>query len=74
MVRRHHKVRGTLGCDQFVVLVSSARMANALEKAVQKAREKCAGGGREESEVTAPQAAVRQCYKGHRNTRYVTKH
>lgn len=52
---------------------ASARMANALEKAVQKAREKCAGGGREESEVTAPQAAVRQCYKGHRNTRTMIK-
>lgn len=49
---------------------ASARMANAIERAVQRAKgERAPGGGGEEPEVTVPQAAVRQCYKGHRNAR-----
>lgn len=49
---------------------ASARMATAIERAVQRARgERAPGGGEEEPEVTVPQAAVRQCYKGHRNAR-----
>lgn len=52
---------------------ASARMANAIERAVQRARGERASGGGEESEVTVPQAAVRQCYKGHRNARWEGK-
>lgn len=52
---------------------ASARMANAIERAVQRARGERASGGGEESEVTVPQAAVRQCYKGHRNARTMIK-
>lgn len=52
---------------------ASARMANAIERAVQRARGERASGGGEETEVTVPQAAVRQCYKGHRNARTMIK-
>lgn len=49
-------------------------MATAIERAVQRARGERAPGGGEEPEVTVPQAAVQQCYKGHRNARWVSKH
>ncbi|XP_045584679.1 DDB1- and CUL4-associated factor 6 isoform X2 [Procambarus clarkii] len=52
---------------------ASARMASAIERAVQRARGERAPGVGGEVENTVPQAAVKQCYKGHRNARTMIK-
>lgn len=52
---------------------ASARMASAIERAVQRARGERAPGVGGEAENAVPQAAVKQCYKGHRNARTMIK-
>ncbi|XP_042222907.1 DDB1- and CUL4-associated factor 6-like isoform X2 [Homarus americanus] len=52
---------------------AGARMASAIERAVQRARGERAPGVGGEAEATVPQAAVKQCYKGHRNARTMIK-
>ncbi|KAK7086911.1 DDB1- and CUL4-associated factor 6 [Halocaridina rubra] len=52
---------------------ASARMASAIERAVQRVRGERAVGVDEEIEKTVPQGAVKQCYKGHRNARTMIK-
>ena len=45
-------------------------MASAIERAVQRVRGERNSSIGGEAEKTVPQAAVKQCYKGHRNARY----
>ncbi|XP_068229981.1 DDB1- and CUL4-associated factor 6-like isoform X2 [Palaemon carinicauda] len=52
---------------------ASARMASAIERAAQRVRGERASGNGGEAEKTVPQAAVKQCYKGHRNARTMIK-
>ncbi|XP_066990576.1 LOW QUALITY PROTEIN: DDB1- and CUL4-associated factor 6-like [Macrobrachium rosenbergii] len=52
---------------------ASARMASAIERAAQRVRGERASGSAGEAEKTVPQAAVKQCYKGHRNARTMIK-
>lgn len=49
---------------------TSARMASAIERAVQRVKGERAAGVVGDREVLVPQASVKQCYKGHRNARY----
>lgn len=48
---------------------TSARMASAIERAVQRVKGERASGVVGDREVMVPQASVKQCYKGHRNAR-----
>lgn len=59
-------------CIGNIIRTASARMASAIERAVQRAKGERAAGVGGEMEITVPQAAVKQCYKGHRNARLVT--
>ncbi|XP_064121511.1 LOW QUALITY PROTEIN: DDB1- and CUL4-associated factor 6-like [Macrobrachium nipponense] len=66
--QRHQNHAGT-GDD----VSASARMASAIERAAQRVRGERASGSGGEAEKTVPQAAVKQCYKGHRNARTMIK-
>ncbi|XP_071549256.1 DDB1- and CUL4-associated factor 6-like isoform X1 [Panulirus ornatus] len=59
--------------EPFSARAASARMASAIERAVQRARGNRAAGVGGDMEMTVPQAAVKQCYKGHRNARTMIK-
>ncbi|XP_042857132.1 DDB1- and CUL4-associated factor 6-like isoform X1 [Penaeus japonicus] len=52
---------------------TSARMASAIERAVQRVKGERASGVVGDREVMVPQASVKQCYKGHRNARTMIK-